>query len=44
MHELKLSAVLSQDLMEECKEFIAEHKEARHMQAMESQKKNCQKL
>ena len=44
MYELKLSAILNQDLMEECKEFIEDHKEARHMQVMECQKKKYEKL
>ena len=39
VYEVKLSAILNQDLMEECREFIAEHKETRHMQVMEHQKK-----
>ena len=30
MHESKLSAIISQDHMVECKEFIKEHKEQRH--------------
>ena len=44
MYDLKLSAILNQDQMEECKEFIEEHKEARHMQVMEHQKKKYEKL
>ena len=44
MYELKLSAILDQDLMEECKEFIEEYKEARHMLVMECQKKKYEKL
>ena len=39
MYELNLSAILNQDLMKECKEFIEEHKEARHVKVMECQKK-----
>ena len=44
MYELKLSAILNQDLMEECKEFIVEHKQARHMKVMERQKKKYERL
>ena len=44
MYELKLSAILNQDLMEECKEFIVEYKGARHMQVMECQKKKYEML
>ena len=43
MYEFKLSPILNQDLMEECREFIVEHKEARHMQVMEQQKKKYDK-
>ena len=38
MYELKLSAILDQDLMKEFKGFIEEHKKARHINVMEYQK------
>ena len=44
MYEVKLSAILNQDLMEECKEFIAEHKETRRRQVMECQEKEIFKV
>ena len=44
MYELKLSAILDEDLMKECKGFIEEHKEARHEKVMECQKKKYEKL
>ena len=43
MYELKLSAILDQDLMRECKRFIEEHKEARHIKVMEHLKKKYEK-
>ena len=39
-----MSAILDQDLMEECKVFIEEHKEARHIKVMEHQKKKFENL
>ena len=44
MYESKLSAIISQDHMVECKEFIKEHKELRHKSVMERQKKKYLKL
>ena len=44
MYESKLSATLSQDLIQECKEFIIEHKESRHKLVMECQRKKYLKL
>ena len=43
MYDLKLSAILNHDLMEECKGFIEEHKEARHIKVMECEKKKISK-
>ena len=44
MYELKLSGILEQDLMEECKGFREEHKEVMHRKVMECQKKKFEKL
>ena len=44
MYESKLSAIISQDHMVECKEFIKENKELRHKSVMERQKKKYLKL
>ena len=44
MYELKLSAILDQDLMRECKGFSEEDKEARHVKVMECQKKKYERL
>ena len=44
MYETKLSAILSQDHMKECKEFITDHKELRHKLVMECQTKKYLKL
>ena len=44
MYELRLSAILNQDLMKECKECIEDLKEARHVKVMECQKKQYERL
>ena len=44
MYETKLSAILSEDHMAECREFITEHKERRHKLVMERQRKKYLKL
>ena len=44
MYQSKLSAIISPDQMEECKEFIKEHIELRHKSAMERQKNKYLKL
>ena len=44
MYETKLSAILSQDHMKECKDFITDHKESRHKLVMEMQRKKYLKL
>ena len=44
MYELKLSAILDPDLIEECKGYMGELKEARHMKVTECQKKKFENL
>ena len=44
MYQTKLSAIIGQDLMEKCTEFIKEHKELRHKVVMERQIRKYNKL
>ena len=44
MYETKLSGILSQYHMRECKEFITDHKELRHKLVMECQRKKYVKF
>ena len=44
MYQTKLSAIISDDLMEQCIEFIKEHRESRHKTVMERQIKKYNKL
>ena len=44
MYQLKLSAILVPDLTKECKWFIEDLKEARHMKVMEWQKLKFERL
>ena len=44
MYKLKLSAILGPDLTKECKGFIEDLKETRHMKIMEGQKLKFERL
>ena len=44
MYQSKLSAIISQEHMVECQEFMKEHKELRHKSVMDRQKKKYLKL
>ena len=44
MYQLKLSAILGPDLTKECKGFIEDLKETRHIKVMEWQKEKFERL
>ena len=44
MYEVKLSAILNQDLVQPCKEFIIDYKEIRHKLVMNHQKKEISEV